>query len=224
MKKLVIIIVFLVIYGCKKREEANSCFQLIKASKIEVLRGNVYYFHSFNYSEIIGYEIYKKYGLVDYLQLYPITVDSCFRKIMNERIETKIKLGLLNKEVRKLKYNEEISQYKTKGYEFKFSDGIYYPLGSIDYPFLRYPMNETDFKRNLINSIKEEVDKNYGSSSFWIVINKKGKIESIERYKRYSNIVDSYIEKRIKQTIWIPSLNKKDSTFVKSRILFDLSS
>lgn len=223
MKKLVLI-VFLVIYGCKKREGANSCFQMIKASKIEVLRGNVYYFHSFNYSEVIEYEIYKKYGLVDLVQLYPITEDSCFRKIMNERIETKIKLALLNKEVRKLKYNEEISQYKTKGYEFKFSDGIYYPLGSIDYPFLRYPMCETDFKKDIVTFIKEKVDKSYGSSSFWIVINKKGKIESIERYKKYSNIVDSYIEKRLKKTIWIPSLNKKDSTFVKSRILFNLSS
>ena len=215
---LVIIIIF---YGCKK-VDSNICHQGGQSSDIEVSRGNIYYVHSINYSEVIEYDVFKKYGFIDYLQFYPITIDSCFRAVMDKKIETKIngQISFLDEEVQKSKQREESIMPTPENNNPQYADGIYCTLGNTAYPLLKYPLSETDFRKSLTDAIKEKIDKNYKSSSFWIVINKKGRIESIERYKKHSNEVDSYIESKLKNTIWFPSLNKRDSTFVKSRIKF----
>lgn len=217
------LIFFMTILGCKKDSQNNRCSEGIKLSSIEKSRGNIYYIHKANYSDVTEYFIFKKYGFIDYIQLHSVVSDSCFKKEMNKNIESIIKKNIkyLNTEVEKLKKEEELNfDYIKKGYQ-KFLDSIYLPSVNVDYPLMRYPMQERNFKEYLIEAIKE-IDDTYDSSSFWIVINKKGEVEKIEKYKKHSFKIDSFIESELKKTHWVPAIDKTDSTFVSSRIIFML--
>lgn len=223
MKKLFLNLITLVtIISCENGKE-NLCKNEAESSRIEISRENIYYFHRHNYSKVVEYTIFKKYGLIDYMEYYPFTTDSCFEITMNEKIEKSVKkLNLLNVETTKYKKDEEIRNLKYNRDNIKYLDSIYSPIGNIGYPVMIYPMNERNFKESLIKQIKE-IDTSYESSSFWIVINDKGKVEKIERYKKHSLKTDDLIKERLVHSKWIPSLNKKDSTFVRSRIIFRIS-
>ena len=196
------LIINLIFYSCKKPNQ-DKCLEGIKLSNIEISRGNIYYIHKINYSEAIQYLVFKKYKLIDYLQFYPITTDSCFKIEMDKKIESKInkKIIFLSNEIEKLKEEEESIEPGLRGGNLRYIDSIYMPIGDIEQPLLKYPMQERNFKEYLVKNIKKNLDSTYRSSSFWIVVNKKGEVEKIESYKKHSIEVDGFIEKELKRTL-----------------------
>ncbi|WP_298145080.1 hypothetical protein [Flavobacterium sp.] len=220
MKNLIVTVCLIVIglFGCEKKD-SNPCKQALKIADIESSKGNLYYYQSLNYSEVTEYELFKKYRVIDYLEVYPKSDDSCFKTIMTKKIEKKLRrnIAVLNEDAERLKNLEDIND--SLQIIPKFSDGIYYPLLDVERPILKYPGDETSFLMRLRKEIRS-IDKNHSASSFWIVVNKKGVIKEIEYYKKYSPEVDQFIVNMLKRTRWVPSLNRRDSTFVTSRILF----
>lgn len=220
MKKLLFILIALAIILSCENGSKNFCAQEIQLSEKEIARGNIYYFHRHNYSTVLEYKVFKKYGLIDYLENYPLTTDSCFRHSMSKIIDKQIvKLNILDVETAEYKKCEETRC--NNGYS-KFMDSIYSPSRNIEYPIMKYPMNEGNFKESLIEEIMK-IDTSFQSSSFWVVVNYKGNVEKIERYRKHSTKTDTIVTMRLMNTKWVPSLDNIDSIFVSSRIKFYIS-
>lgn len=221
------ILLFLLL-SCRKEEfVSNHCVEQIKVAKNELRKGNLFFYHRKNYSEAIQYFIFKKYGLVDYLELYPTATDSCFTSEMNKKIETKISIDRVTKDIDSLYKIEESnldeSIAKKNDYINCFYDDISSITVDITRPTLISYKDIYQFDKYLIKTILT-FDKSFKSCSFWIVINQKGDVEKIEIYKKHSSkITTDFIIKELSKTKWKPAGLKHTHVNVRIRIKFSLN-
>lgn len=235
MRILLIFICFsLICLSCNQNEKKKqNCLYGNQMAFNEIKKKNLYFYSKNNYSELTEYYLFKKYGVLDYIEFYPFSADSCFIKQMNKAIVNRnINLNKLSSVADSLKASEELKYEKhlqslkkrndRKEYLSTFVDGYISPNVDVKYPKMIYPCNRKDFNKKVINQILA-IDSTFQRASFWIVIDKKGIVQKIENYKKHSEKIDNIIKESIFNTKWEPSSSVYSGRQYESRIVFYVS-
>ena len=218
--------------SCNNKFITDECNNAIANAKSEIEKKNIYY--NFNVDdEITNYYIFKKYGLINYLELFDKSKDSCFKKIMLQEIKSRgINIYTLKNEIDSM--NDKISStiyntIKSFNYKsqndyplFKFTDGIpEFDADGYMRPRIVYPEDSDKFLYKIQSEVST-LDPTFDSSSFWIKLDKYGVVKSIEFYKKNSPSLDNYIKKAFSKTKWQPLQSKISKKKYDCRFLFHL--
>jgi hypothetical protein len=221
---LILIFISILFFSCK--EKNNVCLNNLNKALKEKSKGNLFFYHRKNYSEAIKYYLFKKYNLVDYLQFYPTSTDSCFIEIENKWIFKKINKNKLYKTIDSLylidsEVSEKSVQKKEEFYR-NLNDSVFFYSSDLSYPKIVFPKDQKMFlKRLKSQAIKK--DETYYSSSYWLTINKNGKVEKIEKYKAHSLTIDNFLINELYKTKWESSQINKNKIKVKFRMLININ-
>jgi len=226
---LAVLLSVLLFLNCNNTEEESN-LKIKKIAKEEISKDNIFFYHKKNYSEAIEYFIYKKYGLIDYLELYKYSIDTSFINMMNTSIKQK-KIFINNiksdidslSELEKKKYNayliliENDKKFVDRQYNEFFYDGYLSSILNTEYPTMIYPSSFYLFNKSISNDILKK-DAKFSSVSLWVVIDKKGNVKCVEVYKKYSTVIDNFILEKVKETKWTPSILKNSKDTLETRI------
>lgn len=216
------------LFSCKKNENliVTDC-QIMKNQAIkDYTNGNLVNVLTYdNNKQTSDYYIFKKYGLINYLQFYPHSTDTCYESKTKEFLKEKgvnfkdVLYDLDSLKKQHFKWSSQINKDSLSRELFskdKFFDEILSEGISITRPEMIEPSVYNNIKIILTKEGFKKVN-----NSFWIVVDTLGNTENIEIYKKHNKIADSIVESHLQNLKWKPAKFKNNNIPVECRILFN---
>ena len=234
--KRVFIILLLLLLGCKKQQTEEEylkhlkedCNYYAKIANNEIEKGNVYLFTGNKLGDIkTEYFIFKKYGNVEYLHYYPESIHECFMKVMEEKIGQKNKAQIFSSIdsltlIENKKFEKWLSLKTDSPYLSYNTDGAVFSTIDIEDPKVIYPINNDNFKKDLVKTILKK-DMTFFETSFWITINNDGSFDKIEVYRKHSELITNYVTEKLRNAKWKPGCIKQNKKKIKTIFFYRIT-